>query len=325
MKSRNYVTFFGVMATHSRSWVFSGCQDRVLGIPGPGFRRGPRAVDRQPDRQRRRATLLFLELPLPLHSFHCLFFTAFLTSPLPFSLRFLDLFTDLSLPLQVPIVHSVSYGWQGNLTQINVKDADVAIIDGNLVKMAAKGISVMISSGDSGSGYAAPNMCEKPGAKGVGISGTVLSSMEAQEMQQCCEVSHRLMPCVFRQLLPCRYNFPQQLPWQLTQRRSLRLSPGGLPAQGCRLELRAAHQAGHALPGGRPPLAAGLRLDRVRPEERLLLFQGRRLPRHAGGPVRHGPARGLPVRHRLRRVLPPPSWQAETAPLSCVSHCLRER
>jgi len=87
----------------------------------------------------------------------------------------------------VPIVHSVSYGWQGNLTQINVKDADVAIIDGNLVKMAAKGISVMISSGDSGSGYAAPNMCEKPGAKGVGISGTVLSSMEAQEMQQCCE------------------------------------------------------------------------------------------------------------------------------------------
>eukprot|EP01043_Picozoa_sp_COSAG02_P040804 COSAG02_NODE_3329_length_6926_cov_4.245203_5_plen_574_part_00 len=53
----------------------------------------------------------------------------------------------------VPIVHSVSYGWQGNLSQINVKDSDVEIVDSNLQKMAAMGMSVMISSGDSGSGY----------------------------------------------------------------------------------------------------------------------------------------------------------------------------
>jgi hypothetical protein len=38
-------------------------------------------------------------------------------------------------------VHSVSYGWQGNLSQIHVLDADVETIDSNLAKMATLGTS----------------------------------------------------------------------------------------------------------------------------------------------------------------------------------------
>ena len=48
----------------------------------------------------------------------------------------------------VPLVHSVSYGWQGNLSQIHVKDSDVVAVDSNFQKLAAMGISIMISSGE---------------------------------------------------------------------------------------------------------------------------------------------------------------------------------
>ena len=62
--------------------------------------------------------------------------------------------SNLTTVADVPLVHSVSYGWQGNLSQIQVKPADVETVDSNLQKMAAMGLSVMISSGDSGSGCA---------------------------------------------------------------------------------------------------------------------------------------------------------------------------
>jgi tripeptidyl-peptidase-1 len=52
-----------------------------------------------------------------------------------------------------PLVHSVSYGWQGNVSQLGCKPADVAATDVNFAKLAAKGISIVIASGDSGSGY----------------------------------------------------------------------------------------------------------------------------------------------------------------------------
>ena len=53
----------------------------------------------------------------------------------------------------IPLVHSISYGWQGNLTQIGCADADVAVIDDDYKKLAAKGITIIFASGDSGSGY----------------------------------------------------------------------------------------------------------------------------------------------------------------------------
>merc|ERR1719231_1583076 len=37
--------------------------------------------------------------------------------------------SNLTTKDDVPIVHSDSYGWQGNLSQIHVKDADVDVVD----------------------------------------------------------------------------------------------------------------------------------------------------------------------------------------------------
>lgn len=51
------------------------------------------------------------------------------------------------------LVNSISYGFQGALAQLGCKKADIAAVDANWAKLAAKGVSVMISSGDSGSGY----------------------------------------------------------------------------------------------------------------------------------------------------------------------------
>merc|ERR1712113_234771 len=52
-----------------------------------------------------------------------------------------------------PLVHSVSYGWQGEVSQIGCKSDKVADIDANFAKLAAKGITIIFASGDSGSGF----------------------------------------------------------------------------------------------------------------------------------------------------------------------------
>ena len=39
------------------------------------------------------------------------------------------------------------------MKKVGCQDADVAVVDTNWAKLAAKGISIMISSGDSGSAY----------------------------------------------------------------------------------------------------------------------------------------------------------------------------
>ena len=74
----------------------------------------------------------------------------------------------------------------GNLSQINVKQSDVDVVDANFAKLAAKGISIMISSGDSGSGYASDDStCEGKnggGTAGVGIDGTVIKTQQVEEV-----------------------------------------------------------------------------------------------------------------------------------------------
>merc|ERR1719253_1672942 len=52
----------------------------------------------------------------------------------------------------VPLVHSVSYGWQGELSQIGCSAANSAAVDADLAQLAAKGITIIFASGDSGSG-----------------------------------------------------------------------------------------------------------------------------------------------------------------------------
>eukprot|EP01047_Picozoa_sp_COSAG01_P070109 COSAG01_NODE_10540_length_2136_cov_1.128130_2_plen_297_part_00 len=71
---------------------------------------------------------------------------------------------------------------QGNLSQIHVTDSDVEVIDTNLAKCAAIGISIIVSSGDSGSGYAG---C--PCYKGVSLDGTVEKIVEVETMGECCQ------------------------------------------------------------------------------------------------------------------------------------------
>jgi hypothetical protein len=67
-----------------------------------------------------------------------------------------------------------------------VTDADVAVVDGNFAKLAAKGISIIISSGDAGSGYVAPEQCGGEGTAAVGISGEVIATSVAHSYSECC-------------------------------------------------------------------------------------------------------------------------------------------
>ena len=75
--------------------------------------------------------------------------------------------------------------------QVHCKPQDLTVVDNNFAKLAAKGISIMISSGDSGSGYSAENtQCMKPnggGKSGDAIVGTVKSTISVHEVNQCCE------------------------------------------------------------------------------------------------------------------------------------------
>merc|ERR1712183_1109122 len=50
-----------------------------------------------------------------------------------------------------PLVHSVSYGYQGDLSGMGCKSAHVQDVDTNFQKLAAKGITIIFASGDSGS------------------------------------------------------------------------------------------------------------------------------------------------------------------------------
>jgi len=85
-----------------------------------------------------------------------------------------------------PLVHSVSYGFQGPLMQLHCEDAKVEVIDDNLAKLAAKGISIIVSSGDSGSGWDFPNPCEDNEPASIEYTGTVISNHSSVGIFDCC-------------------------------------------------------------------------------------------------------------------------------------------
>ena len=89
-----------------------------------------------------------------------------------------------------PLVHSVSYGVQSNLTQIGCKDANVQVIDDNFAKLAAEGITLIISSGDAGSGYAPASDCQTSTyQKDTAIKGTVARNVSYPDATYCCAIS----------------------------------------------------------------------------------------------------------------------------------------
>ncbi|EDQ89292.1 uncharacterized protein MONBRDRAFT_32487 [Monosiga brevicollis MX1] len=100
--------------------------------------------------------------------------------------------TELLTTADVPLVNSISYGWQGDLDQLSCQDKDLQAVDSNWAKLAAKGISVLISSGDSGSGFTEPQ-CDpsKPGEKGVEVTKGELQTTENAEAYECCAMAQQ--------------------------------------------------------------------------------------------------------------------------------------
>jgi hypothetical protein len=90
-----------------------------------------------------------------------------------------------------PLVYSVSYGWQGNLTKIGCKMSVVGNIDDDFAKLAAKGVTIIFASGDSGSGYAPSSAgCDPSSYKtDTVLTGTVLQERQTFNDQECCDVS----------------------------------------------------------------------------------------------------------------------------------------
>ena len=93
-----------------------------------------------------------------------------------------------------PLVHSVSYGIQGNLTEHGCGDATVGVIDANFAKLAARGITLIFASGDAGSGYVQSGdvVCDDPKAfqhNDTAHVGTVSKAGKAWSADECCDMS----------------------------------------------------------------------------------------------------------------------------------------
>ena len=86
-----------------------------------------------------------------------------------------------------PLVTSVSYGIQANLTQIGCKPSDIQTVDADFAKLAAKGLTIIFASGDSGSGYnphKIPNCAQF--RDGTELEGTVLKTTKMYNILDCC-------------------------------------------------------------------------------------------------------------------------------------------
>jgi hypothetical protein len=85
-----------------------------------------------------------------------------------------------------PLVHSVSYGWQGDLAQVGCKTANVNDVDVNLMKLAARGITIIFASGDSGSGYSI-NCGSDAQLLDKTVKGKPTISVPVLSAEQCCD------------------------------------------------------------------------------------------------------------------------------------------
>jgi hypothetical protein len=63
-------------------------------------------------------------------------------------------------------------------------------VDADFAKLAAKGISIIFASGDSGSGWTPPHPdCSGSGDKGEVLEGTVATVAPAREFMECCDMA----------------------------------------------------------------------------------------------------------------------------------------
>lgn len=89
-----------------------------------------------------------------------------------------------------PNVFSISYGWQGQLSQLGCQPSEVQAVDVNFQKLAARGVSMIIASGDTGAawtpGHPEPKDCAKA-ESGVSLEGTGKEEISgAQSAADCC-------------------------------------------------------------------------------------------------------------------------------------------
>lgn len=89
-----------------------------------------------------------------------------------------------------PLVHSISYGSQSSLNRVGCQNrAAVDDIDNDFAKLAAMGITVVISSGDSGSGYSPPQPKCNVATADTKLEGATLYSKPSLSAMDCCFAS----------------------------------------------------------------------------------------------------------------------------------------
>jgi len=89
-----------------------------------------------------------------------------------------------------PLVHSVSYGFQANLSDLNCRQAEVDDIEANFVKLAARGITLIFASGDAGSGYSGSSTYCASQAEDTAVDqGHKYSDNPAPNATTCCSVA----------------------------------------------------------------------------------------------------------------------------------------
>jgi len=90
-----------------------------------------------------------------------------------------------------PLVTSISYGWQSNLSKAGCLDTDLEAVDSDLAKMAARGLTTVVASGDwgSGSGGGQFGACNLPNDNIVATELTgeaVGAPIQASGIEGCC-------------------------------------------------------------------------------------------------------------------------------------------
>merc|ERR1719443_317480 len=91
-----------------------------------------------------------------------------------------------------PLVHSVSYGWQRNLSQLHCTQANVDEVDANFAKLAARGISLIFASGDSGSGYVGHDCAAYKYTNDNAVDqGELYNHYGVATAEICCAMAHQ--------------------------------------------------------------------------------------------------------------------------------------
>ena len=95
--------------------------------------------------------------------------------------------TLLAAGNDAPLVTSVSYGYQGNLTTgIGCKPNERLGVEADLVKLAARGLTIIFASGDSGSGYETTGVNCSQLLQDTELTGTVRTVGSTSRSLDCC-------------------------------------------------------------------------------------------------------------------------------------------